>query len=69
MGSGVHPPMLASLDRVWDFSALGSPTSSVSRRVVKLTIPITILHHCHSKREAMGTKSKTLSVHDSKHWE
>ena len=23
---------------VWDFSALGSPTSSVSRRVVKLTI-------------------------------
>ena len=25
-------------ERVWDFSALGGPTSSVSRRVVKLTI-------------------------------
>ena len=26
-------------ERVWDFSALGSLTSSISRRVVKLTIP------------------------------
>ena len=25
-------------ERVWDFSALGGPTSSVSRRVVKLTV-------------------------------
>ena len=25
-------------EQVWDFSALGGPTSSVSRRVVKLTI-------------------------------
>ena len=39
-------------ERVWDFSALGGLTSSVSRRVVKLTV---------SKREAMGTKSETLS--------
>ena len=46
-------------EQVWDFSALGSPTSSVSRRLAKLTI--TIRCHCHSKREAMGTKSETLS--------
>ena len=25
-------------ERVWDFSALSSPTSSISRRVVKLTV-------------------------------
>ena len=48
-------------ERVWDFSALGGLTSSVFRRVVKLTISHTIQHHCHSKREAMGTKSETLS--------
>ena len=37
-----HPPALATLEwlweRVWDFSALGGPTSSVSGRVVKLTV-------------------------------
>ena len=47
MGRGggwwAHPPALATLgkwlwERVWDFLALGGPTSSVSRRVVKLTV-------------------------------
>ena len=38
-----HPPHLQHWvkwlwERVWDFSALGGPTSSVSRRAVKLTI-------------------------------
>ena len=62
-----HLPALATLgkmalERVWDFSALGGPTSSVSGRVVKLTVShYTIRHHCHSKREAMGTKFETLS--------
>ena len=26
-------------EQVWDFSALGGPTSSASRRVVKLAVP------------------------------
>ena len=43
MGGGLTHPHLQHLvkwlwERVWDFSALGGPTSSVSRRVVKLTV-------------------------------
>ena len=43
MGGGITHLCLQHLvkwlwERVWDFSALGSPTSSVSRRVVKLTV-------------------------------
>ena len=43
VGGGITHPRLQHLvkwlwERVWDFSALGGPTSSVSRRVVKLTI-------------------------------
>ena len=39
-GGWAHPSVLATLDkmRVWDFLALGGLTSSVSRRVVKLTV-------------------------------
>ena len=42
-GGGITHPRLQHLvkwlwERVWDFSALGGPTSSVSRRVVKLTV-------------------------------
>ena len=44
MGGGLTHPHLHHLvkwlwERVWDFSALGGPTTSISRRVVKLTIP------------------------------
>ena len=43
VGGGITHPRLQHLvkwlwERVWDFSALGSPTSSVSGRVVKLTV-------------------------------
>ena len=43
VGGGITHPRLQHWvkwlwERVWDFSALGGPTSSVSRRVVKLTI-------------------------------
>ena len=40
VGGGLtHPHLQHWLwKRVWDFSALGGPTSSVSRRVVKLTV-------------------------------
>ena len=43
MGGGITHPRLQHLvkwlwERVWDFSALGGPTSSVSVRVVKLTV-------------------------------
>ena len=43
VGGGITHPRLQHLvkwlwERVWDFSALGGPTSSISRRVVKLTI-------------------------------
>ena len=39
-GWWAHPPVLVKWlwEQVWDSSALGSPTSSISRRVVKLTI-------------------------------
>ena len=37
---GVHIPTLASLEMALGTSVgLGSPTSSISRRVVKLTVP------------------------------
>ena len=68
-GNGITHPRLQHWvkwlwERVWDFSALSGPTSSVSRRVVKLTVS-----HYYSAplplqktlREAMGTKSETLS--------
>ena len=45
--------------RKWNYSALDSPAKSVSRRVVKLAIPSYFSGHCHPKREAMGTKSKS----------
>ena len=57
-------------ERVWDFSALGDPTSSVSRRVVKLTVS-----HYYSaplplqKERLWGRNPKPCCVHDSKHWE
>ena len=43
VGGGLTHPRLQHWvnwlwERVWDFLALGSPTSSVSRRVVKLTV-------------------------------
>ena len=43
VGGGITHPRLQHLvkwlwERVWDFSALGGPTSSVSGRVVKLTV-------------------------------
>ena len=43
VGGGISHPRLQHLvkwlwERVWDFSALGGPTSSVSRGVVKLTV-------------------------------
>ena len=43
MGGGITHPRLQHLvkwlwKQVWDFSALGGPTSSVSGRVVKLTV-------------------------------
>ena len=43
VGGGITHPRLQHLvkwlwERVWDFSALGGLTSSVSRRVVKLTV-------------------------------
>ena len=70
VGGGITHPRLQHLvkwlwKRVWDFSALGGgPTSSVSRRVVKLTVS-----HYYSVPlpEAMGTKP--CLVHDSKHCE
>ena len=44
VGGGLTHPCMHNLvkwlwERVWDFSALGGPTSFVSRRVVKLTVP------------------------------
>ena len=45
-------------ERVWDFSALGGPTSSVSRRVVKLATPHYYSVPLPLQREAVGTKSK-----------
>ena len=43
VGGWAHPPVLATLGKMAlgasvGFSALGSPTSSISRRVVKLTV-------------------------------
>ena len=67
MGGRVHPPVLVALsiewlwEQVWDFLALGSPTSSVSRRVVKLTIPHYYLVPLPLQREATGTKFESLS--------
>ena len=59
------------LERVWDFSALGGLTSSVSSgRVIKLTV-----FHYYSaplplqKRGYGGRNPKPCRVHDSKHWE
>ena len=44
LGGGLTKPRLHHLvkwlwEQVWDFSALGDPTSFISRRVVKLTVP------------------------------
>ena len=58
---------------VWDFSALGDLTSSVSRRVVKLTVshyysaPLPLQKRGHAR--LWGRNPKPCRVHDSKHWE
>ena len=47
-------------ERVWDFSALSGLTSSVSRRVVKLTVSHYYSAPLPLQKEAMGMKSKSL---------
>ena len=48
-------------ERVWNFSALGGPTSSVSRRVVKLTVSHYYSAPLPLQKRGYGTKSETLS--------
>ena len=39
----------------WDFSALGGPTRSISRRVVKLAIPHYYSGYCHPQKRKLQT--------------
>ena len=45
-----------------DFLALGSPTSSVSSRVVKLAVPHYYLDYCHPQKRGYGDEIRMLVV-------
>ena len=49
-------------ERVWNFSALGSPTSSVSRRVVKLIFPHYNLVPLPLQKRGYGDKIRNFVV-------